>query len=741
MNDQGAGPANGGNRGGNGGAGNGVGRNGGSGDGRRGNGGGGGNGRSARPGGLDPVLLEIMRHKVEAIADEICLTLLRSCRSVFVNEAADFAVGLIDLQGEIFGWAPENKTTSVNVPAARTIELMGALEPGDAIVTNDPYSTDAMATHLPDLHVIRPYFDGSRLVAYGWGFIHYMDVGGRFPGSMSPYTSDIFQEGFRIPPMKLMRKGVINEDFVHLFTANCRIPETNMADLRAMLGALEVGGKRVRDTIERYGVETFVASQRALKDYAAEKAREVLRMLPDGVYDFWDYLDDDVVSAIPIRMRLRATVDDGRVHFDVTGTDPQVEASYNIPTAGKLHNMLTRRIMTFICTHDRTIPLNAGTFRPLGMTSPKGTVLNAEFPDACAVRFSTATGFNDAVSGVLLQAVPDAMAGATAGAGFTIVVEETSPEDGRKDVIFAQLARGGMSAWQGSDGVDVRDVTMNTMHNHPLEVAEAKCGLVFREYDVRPDSAGPGRWRGGAGQVLTVEALRDGMTLVIGGLDRLRFPPWGAQGGRHGRPTEVIVDRGRPGERPLGNESSLRLDRGQTLTMLTPGGSGFGDPFARDPAAVRRDAELGFVTRDGARLDYGVVLSDALEVDAAATCAVREGRVRPNIGTDFDFGPERAAWERVFDDATMLALNRGLFALPKALRQKVRRRIVEEAVPDLPRAGYGRLDEVLADADPIRARLHDAMRRAFAEHGVQEAGVQEHGVQEAGLGTSSRSAG
>ena len=214
-----------------------------------------------RPAPLDPVLLEIMRHKVEAIADEICITLLRTCRSVFVNEAADFAVGLVDLEGEIFGWAPENKTTSVNVPAAHTLKVMGTLEPGDAIVTNDPYTTEAMATHLPDLHVIRPYFHGSRLVGYGWGFIHYMDVGGRFPGSMSPHTADIFQEGFRIPPMKLMRRGVLNEDFIHLFKANCRLPETNMADLKAMLGALEVGGHRVRDTIDRYGVETFIASQ------------------------------------------------------------------------------------------------------------------------------------------------------------------------------------------------------------------------------------------------------------------------------------------------------------------------------------------------------------------------------------------------------------------------------------------------------------------------------------------------
>ena len=186
------------------------------------------------------------------------------------------------------------------------------------------------------------------------------------------------------------------------------------------------------------------------------------------------------------------------------------------------------------------------------------------------------------------------------------------------------------------------------------------------------------------------------------------------------------MNRGRPGERPLGNESSLTLDRGETVTMLTPGGSGFGDPFERDPESVRRDVELGFVSHDGARRDYGVVVTGTLEVDEEATRGARSSRTRPNVGTDFDFGPERVAWERVFDDPTMLALNRGLFELPKALRQTVRRRIIDEAVPDLPRAGYGRLDEVLADADAVRERLMAAMRRAFAEHGVEGYGPDPH---------------
>ena len=673
---------------------------------------------------MDPVLIEIMRHKIEAIADELCLTLLRTSRSVFVNEAADFAVGLLDLEGQIFGWAPENKTTSINVPAAATLRAVGELEPGDVIVTNDPYLSNAMATHLPDLHMIRPYWHDGRIVAYGWGFIHYMDVGGRVPGSISPYSKDIFEEGLRIPPMKLMRRGVLNEDFVAIFKANSRLPDVNMADVKAMLGALEVGGRRIGDTIEAYGADTFVASQAALKDYAERKARDVLRLLPDGVYEHWEYLDDDLVTSIPVRVRLRMTVNDGRVHFDVTGTDPQVQAAYNIPTAGMLHNMLTRRIVTFIHTHDPDIPLNAGTFRPLSITNPAGTVLNAEFPDACGVRFSTAIAFNDAVTGVLLKAAPEKMAGPTCGTGFVLIVDEPPEQVGLPPrVVFAQVARGGMSAYFGSDGVDARDVTMNTMYNHPLETVEAKCGIAFRAYDIRPDSGGPGRWRGGVGQVVTIEALRDDLTVRVGGADRLRFPPWGVCGGRPGRPAEIVIDRGTRHERKVGNVDQIELRRGQTVTMLTPGAAGYGDPLTRDPQAVRDDVRRGFVSREGAAADYGVVLDARLDIDATATARRRRragGAARQRHDTDsFDFGPERAAWERVFDDATMCDLNRRLFALPKPARQVVRRRIFAAAVGEIPRAGGVSLARALRRPAALRARLKRAIAAEFPSRGMR----------------------
>ena len=657
---------------------------------------------------MDPVLLEILANKVTAIADEMQITMQRTSRSVFVNEASDFAVGLIDLEGEVFVWPPGSKITEINVHAAHTIGAV-ALEPGDVVVSNDPYLSQGMSTHLPDLHLIRPYYHEDRVVAYGWGFIHYMDVGGRIPGSMTIKSTEIFQEGIRIPPMKIVKAGKLNADFVKIFQANCRLPDINMADIHSTLGCLEVGAKRVAETIALYGADTFIESQEALKAYSAAKARAVLRRLPDGVYDFWDYLDDDLVSDIPIRMRLRMTVADGALHFDLTGTDPQVPAAYNVPTVGILHNWLTRRITTFIRTHDDTIPLNAGLYRDMTATNPPGTVLNAEFPDPVSERHATATCFNNAVTGTLLKAAPDLMAGPTCGTGAIIVYTEPGAEGENASVIIVQSLRGGMSAYAGGDGVDGRDVTMNTMHNHPIETIEGKCALRVIEYDVAIDSGGPGRWRGGVGQTMILEVLREGCTLQVRGLDRLRFPSWGVMGGKHGVLPQFVLNQGKPGERQLGKAEELSAAAGDTITVVMEGAAGYGDPYLRDPDAVRRDVVQSFVSREGAARDYGVVIADDDSVNEDATAAARAARVKKYVGTDFDFGPEREAWERVFDDATMSDLNQRLYALPKSVRHATRRRIIERAAPNLPKAGLGSLADALADADAVRARLKAAM--------------------------------
>ena len=660
----------------------------------------------------DPALLEIMARKVATVADEMAITLRRTSRSIFVKEAADFGVGVADLKGQMFAWPSATPgTMSMDQPLWGAIQAVPEVEPGDVIITNDAYTSDGLSTHLPDVNLIQPYFHEGRVVAYGWCFCHFSDVGGCVPGSLSATNTEVFQEGFRIPPMKLVRKGVLNRTFVDLFRANCRIPDINMGDMKAMLGALYTGRQRIQALIERHGADTILEAQEALQAYSAARARDALRLLKDGVYEFWDYVDDDRVTNIPIRLRVRMTVNDGLVHLDVTGTDPQVSSAFNFPSMGEMRSLLARRLLTFICTHAKSIAFNAGIYRPITTTIPPATVLNAQFPDAHGLRFVSVRRFSDVLSGAILQAAPKHMVAPASGSGPTIVaLYEDGTDGGARKVHVIECLSGGMGAGLSQDGVDARDATQVNFQNHPVETVEAEAGVTVVDYDVHLDSGGPGRWRGGVGQSITVRVLRDGGALHPRNMDRFRFPAWGFAGGRPGRPTRCVLNLGRPGERALNNVDHVPVNAGDTLTIMMGGGSGYGDALKRDPERVLEDVIQGFVSRQAADADYGVVITgDA--VDPAATRRLRQRRkARRPV---FDFGPERDAWEAVFDDDAMCALNRNLAGLSRSVRQPTRRRIFDQVAPDLPRPGEGSFADTLADAAGLRRRLARAMDQTF----------------------------
>ncbi len=665
---------------------------------------------------MDSARLEILARKVSAVADEMALTLKRTARSAFVKEGGDFGVGVADLTGNIFAWPSDSTVSGVSsilYPMRSVIEQFPDLEPGDVIGTNDAYTSDGLATHLPDYHLVRPYFHGDRIVAYGWCFCHLNDVGGRVPGSVSPTNTEIFQEGMRVPPMKLVKRGRIDGDWMTLFMANTRSPDLNVGDFKALLAALEAGARRTERLIARHGVDTIVDCQAALLSYAEAKARAVIRKIPEGVYEFWDYVDDDMITRIPFRIRLKVTFKDGGVNIDLTDTDPQVPGSLNYPSMGQLRSGFTRRLVTFICTHDQTIPFNAGIFRPFSVTNPPGHVLHAEFPNAISSRVDTTRRLNDVMNGILLQASPETMAAPAGGASVTLVYSEADPGGRNRTLVnVVQSLRGGMGAFRGNDGVDARDVSYVNMKNQRLETVEAQAGIKFLEYEVRPDSGGPGQWRGGVGQSITFEARHNGGTLIIQGMDRLRFPGWGVFGGKPAAPFRIVRNQGLDSETELSRLDRLDLGPGERVTVLMPGGSGYGDPLQRDPASVLRDLRLGFVTIEGAEADYGVVIRDGA-VERAATERIRAARPPENLRRDFDFGSEREAWEAVFDDATVRVLNRNLYRLPRSVRLARRQWIIEQTVPDLPAAGQGTLVDALGDPDAARARLAKAMESVF----------------------------
>jgi N-methylhydantoinase B len=630
---------------------------------------------------LDPVTLEILGNKVAAVTEEMCFTLQRTGRTLYVKETADFACALADPNGAFFAY-PRSIGVSgfVALDCLPTIKAVGPLEPGDVILTNDPYGSEGLATHLPDLHLIEPYFQEGRIIAYGWAFVHCSDVGGRVPSSISPTNQEIFQEGLQIPPVKLVRAGQMNADVELLFRANSRTPDANMGDIRAMLAALATGRKRVAQLVAQHGVDIFLEGQKDLLDYAAEKARKVLRRVPDGTYRFTDFLDDDATSGLPVRLSLAVTFADGTVHLDFTGTDPQVAAAMNVPSHGKPHAWLTLRVLALIQTLDRTAPLNTGLLRHVSITAPKGSLVNPERPAAVGVRHAAAIRVNDLLNGAFGLALPEVMPAASSGLVVPLVVAEPNSAGGQNVQVVEPMI-GGTGARHGADGVDGRDSGISNLANNPVETVEAEIAVEIQRYALRPDSGGPGQWRGGCSLEITFRILKDGAVVLGRGMERAKFRPWGMRAGQPGARTEMVINEGTPDERRFGKIDVLPVNRGDIVTLRTAGAGGYGDPFARDPARVLRDVTRGLVSVEAAARDYGVVIRDG-RLDEEATARRRSDHVADDA--PHAFGAERAAWQALFAPEVLDRLNAALFRLPAAQRTKRRTELYRMALQGLP---------------------------------------------------------
>jgi len=639
---------------------------------------------------LDSVTLAILGNKLAAVSEEMCLTLQRTGRTLYVKETADFACALAGLDGRFFAY-PRSIGVSgfVGLECLPTIEAVGPLEPGDVILTNDPYRSVGLSTHLPDLHMIEPYFHDGKIIAYGWCFVHCSDVGGRVPSSISPVNTEIFQEGLRIPPVKLMKRGTMTPEVRLFLDANSRTPDANLGDIRAMLAALTAGRRRFEQTIAQHGVEAVATSAKDLIAYAAQKAHTVLKRVPEGTYSFSDYLDDDAATRLPVRVALAATFKDGTVHLDFTGTDPQVATAMNIPSLGRPHAWLTLRILALVNTLDPTTPLNAGLLDPVRITAPEGSLVNPQEPAATGVRHAAAIRVNDVLNGALGKALPDVMPAASSGTVIPVVMAEPNGRGGRRVQVVEPMI-GGTGARFGRDGVDGRDSGISNLANNPVETVEAEMGVEITTYALRPDSGGAGQWRGGCGMELTFRILTDDTNVLGRGMERLLFRPWGSNGGKPGALAELIVNRGRKDERRLGKIDVLTVNAGDTVTFLTPGAGGWGDPARRDPQAVLRDVTNGFVSLDGAKAEYGVVIRDGA-VDVKATEKQRAQIAASNEANSQ--GPERERWDAVFTAPMMDRINRALVALPGAARQRRRHEMFQSVLSslpeDFPRSGAG----------------------------------------------------
>jgi len=655
---------------------------------------------------LDPILVEIFFHKFTAITEEMAITLQRTARTTYVKEAGDFGTAIATPEGRFFAYPGVLGVSGfLDSNLGPTLQRIRDLEPGDVIITNHPYESEGLATHMPDLHLIRPIFHDGQIVAHAWDFIHSADIGGGVPSSISPRFTDLFQEGFQIPPIKIIKAGEMNEDFLTLYKSNCRTPDVNLGDIKAMMAALRVADNRVQEIIAQHGVDTFMAAQSDLVEYAATKALAVQKSIPDGTYEFWDYLDDDFNTNVPVRVRCKLTANNGHVHLDFTGTDPQVAAAYNIPTGGKRHPWLTLKLMHFIFSHDKTIPLNYGMFENVTVEAPRGTIVNPEAPAAVGVRSATAIRLNEALVGAMAVAKPSLMPAPSGGIMIPSVLVEQDETTGARNVLVLQSLVGGTGARQGSDGVDGRDSSLANQRNTPIEKTEEETFATITDYSLRTDSGGAGKWRGGTGVSFSVKIAKHGSAVLGRGMERFVFRPWGMAGGCPGEKARVVVNLGTAQERDLGKLDVFQPEPGDIVTIMTPGGGGYGDPLDRTAKQVHDDVVFGYVTEQTALRDYGVVII-AGRIDEAATDARRrEMRATRTAYSDFDFGPERRAWDAVFDDANMLRLNALLMQLSTNQRINRRTKIFMTVIPGLSKAGVVPLDEIVGNVAAAHKRF------------------------------------
>ena len=627
---------------------------------------------------LDALTVEILRNYLQGAVEEMAYVVERTAYTTFVKETADFTCGLLNPSGEFFAYPVELGVASFGgISYAQTLEVVGPLEPGDIVITNDPYGSAAAATHLPDIHLVKPIFWEDRLVAYGAGFLHSSDVGGMVPASITPRASEIFQEGLRLPPKKLFKRGEVNRDLLDVILANCRIPEQNWGDLQALVAGLTTGERRMHELIRRFGPDTVDKAMDDLIDYATRKVEALIRRMPAGRYEFSDYIEDDVVTNIPIRLKVALTIADGEIHLDFTGSDIQVSSALNVPTAGRVHPFMSVALVNYFATRDRTIPLNAGVLRRVRMTLPEGSVVNPRFPAACGVRYATVLRIYDAVLGALARAVPEDIPAASGGQGCMVALSLPDPEAGRRHVTVIEPMIGGGGGRPARDGVDGCDASLGFLKTTPAETLEAEVPIVVRRFHLIPDSAGPGRHRGGFGVRLDFQVFQPEGLVTARGMERLRFAPWGVAGGTAGATGSVVLNPGTAAERPLPKIDVLALEPGDVLSVRTPGGGGHGERFARPPSHVLADVVSGLVSREHARDAYAVVL-DGDRVDETATLALRDarrGETAPGAGADaqFDFGAARREHERRWPQELQDAFIAMLMSLPAPYRAYVRR--------------------------------------------------------------------
>jgi N-methylhydantoinase B len=521
---------------------------------------------------IDPVDLAVFRSRVHSIAEEMGAALRRTAVSPNIKERRDYSCAIFDGQGRVIAMGDHMPVHLGSMPMSvqAVIETI-ALEPGDIAILNDPY---AGGTHLPDITMVLPVFlpDDPQPALYVANRAHHADVGGAFAGSMGP-AREIFEEGIRIPPVRIVRKGEVYREILDLILLNVRTPNERRGDLDAQIGSCRVGEMRLLQLIEKYGQRRLQALADELLDYSERLVRAELRDMPAGSFRAEDWLDDDGVTDAPCRIAVQLQFDPqtGSVDVDFTGSSAQVAGSVNAVRA----ITLSACFYMLRCLLAEDAPATAGILRPLTLTAPAGSIVDARPPAAVAGgNVETSQRIVDVLLRALAEAAPSRVPAASAGTMSNLTIGGVDPRTDEPFTYYETTA-GGMGARPTLDGIPGVQMHMTNSLNTPIEALEYAYPVRVRRYGYRYGSGGGGRFRGGDGLIREIELLAEAQVALLA--DRRRFRPYGLQGGAEGAAGRAsIVDAGRETETELPGKCSRRLSAGSVLRIETPGGGGWG---------------------------------------------------------------------------------------------------------------------------------------------------------------------
>ncbi len=554
---------------------------------------------------MDPITLAVIQNGLQQVCNEMDLAFVRSAFSPVISEALDRSDGIyaardgaLIAQGEL-GLPVFVGTMQFSTCAVIEHENSRRVEPGDVFIVNDPYLG---GTHLMDVRFVKPFFHNGRLWCWLANTGHWPDIGGMVPGGFSANATEVEQEGLRLPPVKLYKKGLLDREILSIVLANIRIADQRIGDIKAQAAALATGEKRLTALLERYGAETVEGAIQELRRRAAQQMRAKIARIPEGSYEGHAMVDSDGVVNEPLHIRLKVTkTRDHDLVFDFAGSSP--------PCRGPMNSVIaTTRSSVYLAVKHvfPDVPINAGTFEPLRVLDPDGTFLYAKYPrpvSGCAAEVSQRIA--EAVFSALVKAIPGELFAAPAGTSGNLALGGFDPKRNRSYVMY-MISGGGYGGSAAGDGISNGCSTIGISKTTPIEVMEQYYPVLFEEYSIHEGSGGAGAARGGFGVNYAIR-LRRGAARASMVMDHGRSGPLGALGGADGGVNTVTIEKKDGSYRPphLSKDQDIELEPGDVIRVSTPGGGGYGDPARRDAAKIARDVARGYYTPEEAERLFG----------------------------------------------------------------------------------------------------------------------------------------